>query len=216
MCLKLPWSEQRRVGDEGRGRGRAGERKSPHSFQPACRFLPPATKRLRQTIASRRRSRSYRGVLTAFRTHSLDRMREFHVKERGGGKTFLQEKIRSSTEWLLLFNPRSSTSIGFIQPEGDLMSKFLFFSFFFEGSFINHREKIDFLSRCRCTSHSNVRSLDVTLQCRWMLLLQKNIIIFTFFFFFCCEIFFNCDTTWISLDKEVKNPQKKISRKGYC
>lgn len=42
MCLKLRWSEQRRVGDEGRWRGWAGERKSPHSFQSVCRFLPPA------------------------------------------------------------------------------------------------------------------------------------------------------------------------------
>lgn len=123
------WTET--GGGWGEVEGVDWRKKIPSFISVRVPFSSAGQKRLRQTIASRRRSRSYRGVLTAFRTHSLDRMREFHVKERGEKKTFLQEKIRSSTEWLLLFNPRSSTSIGFIQPEGDLMSKFLFFSFFF-------------------------------------------------------------------------------------
>lgn len=68
MCLKLPWSEQRREGEGERG---SGERKSLHSFQSECHFFPSAKKGFGQTIASRRCSRGYRTILTVFLVHSL-------------------------------------------------------------------------------------------------------------------------------------------------
>lgn len=65
MCLKLPWSEQRREGG-------SAERKSLHSFQSECRFLPSAKKAFGQAIASRRCSRGYRAILTVFLAPSLE------------------------------------------------------------------------------------------------------------------------------------------------